>query len=73
MQRSVKQELWNICALATDPSHLGMEKIQGKVTNGQGISCEGAIAIMQGISIGGGKCIEMGGVNGSESDLKEWV
>ena len=55
------------------PATLDMEKMHGKVTNGQGISCEGAIVIAQGILIGGGKCVEMGAINGSESVLKEWV
>lgn len=50
-----------------------MEKTHGKVANGQGISCEGTIAITQGISIGGGKCVEMGAIDGSESILKEGV
>ena len=55
------------------PATLGMEKTHGKVTDGQGISCEGAIVITQGISIGGGKCVEMGAINGSKSVLEEGV
>ena len=55
------------------PATLGMEKMQEKVTNGQSISCEGTIEIMQGISIRGSKCIEMGAIDGSESILEEGV
>ena len=44
----------------------------GKIANGQGIGCEGTIVIVQGISIGGSKCVEMGAVNGTKGVFKEW-
>ena len=49
---------------------LDMEKPHGKITNGQGIGCEGTIAIAQGISVGGNKCIEMGAINGTKGVFK---
>ena len=54
------------------PAALGMEKSHGEVTNSQGIGCDGAIVITQGILIGGRKYVEMGSINGSKSIFKEW-
>ena len=53
------------------PAALDMEKLHRKITNGQGIGCEGTIVIMQGILVRGSKCIEMGAVNGAKGIFKE--
>ena len=49
-----------------------MEKLHGKIANGQGVSCEGTIVIAQGILVGGGECVEMGAINGTKGVFKEW-
>ena len=54
------------------PAALSMEKPHGKVAYSQGVCCEGPIAITQGISLRGTKCIEMRAINGSKGVLKKW-